>query len=175
MLLTGARTIFLPHRIEKWQRGAEGERLTARALKPLESAGWTIRHDLAGQYGNIDHLVVGTSGVFLLETKNWAGCVRVADGKVIIVSPEDPTDEWTMDVGSRVRGAAFGTSEAIKSLVGRGAWVQSVVVIWGRFDQGLIEDSRVVYLHGDRLQNWLTSQRDRISPADVNAIVARLG
>jgi Nuclease-related domain len=48
-----------------WRRGAGGERRTARLLEPLERQGWVVLHDLAvpGSRANIDHLVIGPSGV----------------------------------------------------------------------------------------------------------------
>src|SRR5207248_4840835 len=59
-----------PRYIENWREGANGERKTARALRPLERKGWTVCHDIQRRYGNYDHVAVGPSGVYLLETKN---------------------------------------------------------------------------------------------------------
>jgi hypothetical protein len=58
-----------------WRRGARGERRTARKLDRLTDHGWIIFHDLAvpGSRANIDHLAVGPSGIFLIDSKNWRG------------------------------------------------------------------------------------------------------
>jgi hypothetical protein len=58
-----------------WQRGARGERRTARQLRRLGRHGWVVFHDLAipGSGANADHLVIGLGGVFLLDSKNWRG------------------------------------------------------------------------------------------------------
>jgi hypothetical protein len=63
-----------------WQRGARGERRTARQLTRLARRGWVIFHDLAlpGSRANIDHLVIGPSGVFLVDSKNWRGRLAFA-------------------------------------------------------------------------------------------------
>jgi hypothetical protein len=47
-----------------WQRGAAGERRTARLLDPLARHGWAVLHDLAipGSQANLDHLVIGPGG-----------------------------------------------------------------------------------------------------------------
>ncbi|HUB36190.1 MAG TPA: nuclease-related domain-containing protein, partial [Solirubrobacteraceae bacterium] len=58
-----------------WGLGAEGERRTERALRPLVRSGWSIVHDVEARYGNYDHIAVGPAGVFLLETKNLRGIV----------------------------------------------------------------------------------------------------
>jgi hypothetical protein len=58
-----------------WRRGARGERRTARQLDRLTDRGWVVFHDLAvpGFRANIDHLAVGPSGIFLIDSKNWRG------------------------------------------------------------------------------------------------------
>jgi Nuclease-related domain len=59
-----------PNFIENWRQGRDGERATAKELRTLRSEGWSVRHDLEDKYGNLDHVVVGPGGVFLLDTKN---------------------------------------------------------------------------------------------------------
>jgi hypothetical protein len=56
-----------------WRRGAAGERRTARLLGPLERHGWAVLHDLAvpGSRANIDHLVIGPGGVFVIDSKQY--------------------------------------------------------------------------------------------------------
>jgi hypothetical protein len=63
-----------------WQRGARGERRTARQLDRLSRHGWVIFHDLAvpGSRANVDHLVIGPAGVFLVDSKNWRGRLAFA-------------------------------------------------------------------------------------------------
>jgi hypothetical protein len=66
-----------------WQRGAQGERRTARQLNRLTPHGWVVFHDLAvpDSRANADHLIIGPAGVFLLDSKNWRGQLAfTADG-----------------------------------------------------------------------------------------------
>jgi len=68
-----------------WRQGAAGERRTARLLAPLERHGWAILHDLAvpGSRANLDHLVIGPGGVFVLDSKQYRGRLRLdAVGKL---------------------------------------------------------------------------------------------
>jgi hypothetical protein len=60
---------------QAWQRGAAGERHVARLLAPLDANGWTVLHDLRvpGSAANIDHLVIGTPGVFVIDAKHYRG------------------------------------------------------------------------------------------------------
>jgi hypothetical protein len=63
-----------------WQRGARGERRTARQLDRLARQGWVVFHDLAvpESRANADHLVIGPAGVFLVDSKNWRGRLAFA-------------------------------------------------------------------------------------------------
>lgn len=65
---------------ELWERGADGEAQTGAALDQLRLHGWTTFHDVrwpGRQRANIDHVVVGPGGVFVVDSKNWSGVVRV--------------------------------------------------------------------------------------------------
>jgi endonuclease YncB( thermonuclease family) len=67
---------------ELWERGAEGEQATAAALDALPKDTWTVFHDVhwpGRTYANIDHVAVGPSGVFVIDSKNWAGTIAVRD------------------------------------------------------------------------------------------------
>ena len=62
-----------------WRRGAAGERRTARLLEPLERHGWVVLHDLAvpGSQANLDHLVIGPGGVFVIDSKQYRGRLQL--------------------------------------------------------------------------------------------------
>jgi hypothetical protein len=63
-----------------WERGAEGEEAVAAALAQLPSETWTVFHDVkwpGRRYANVDHIVVGPPGVFVIDAKNWSGQVAV--------------------------------------------------------------------------------------------------
>jgi hypothetical protein len=62
-----------------WRRGAAGERRTARLLDPLERHGWAVLHDLAlpGSQANLDHLMIGPGGVFVIDSKQYRGRLQV--------------------------------------------------------------------------------------------------
>jgi hypothetical protein len=65
---------------EMWDRGADGEVNTAAALDDLRRHGWTTFHDVrwpGRQRANIDHVAVGPGGVFVIDSKNWSGDVRL--------------------------------------------------------------------------------------------------
>ena len=86
-VLVGWRLRFRPsEQARTWQRGGQSERHTARLLdRRLTRDGYVVFHDLAvpGSDANVDHLVIGRSGVFVIDSKQWTGEVRQgADGLV---------------------------------------------------------------------------------------------
>jgi hypothetical protein len=68
---------------ELYERGAEGEQQTAAVLSRLPTDQWTVFHDRrwpGRKLANVDHVVVGPPGVFVIDSKNWVGRVCVKDG-----------------------------------------------------------------------------------------------
>ena len=62
------------------EKGNAGERRIADLLDVLDGAGWRVLHDrykTAGSPTNLDHIVIGPPGVFVVDAKNWS-CGRLA-------------------------------------------------------------------------------------------------
>ena len=61
-----------------WRQGARGERRTARRLRRLVRRGYVVFHDLAmpGSRANIDHLLLGSTGVFVIDSKQYSGRIQ---------------------------------------------------------------------------------------------------
>jgi Nuclease-related domain len=82
--LVGWRLRFrVSEQARTWQRGAHGERHTARQLRRLHRDGYVVFHDLAvpDSPANVDHVVIGPTGVFVIDSKQWTGSVHQgADG-----------------------------------------------------------------------------------------------
>jgi len=84
-VLVGWRLRFRPsEQACTWRRGAVGERHTARQLRRLTRDGYVVFHDLAvpgNIRANVDHLLIGPTGVFVIDSKQWTGQVhQSADG-----------------------------------------------------------------------------------------------
>lgn len=68
---------------ELHERGAIGEETTAAELSVLAAKGWTVLHDVrwpGRPFANVDHVVIGAPGVFVIDSKNWSGQITVRDG-----------------------------------------------------------------------------------------------
>jgi len=53
----------------RWTMGANAEAAVGDVLNDLQRHGYVVMHDVEDTEGNIDHLVSGPTGVFVIETK----------------------------------------------------------------------------------------------------------
>lgn len=80
-----AELFGVPDEILNWRRGAAGEEETARALATLPPA-FVVLHDrkIPRSPANIDHIVIGPTGVFVVETKRYSGRLTVRGSDVFV-------------------------------------------------------------------------------------------
>lgn len=71
------------------RKGAIGENIVGEVLRKFPDA-FCVINDLKTPFGNLDHVVIGPTGVFVLDTKNWRGVVS-ADGKGELLLNGRPT------------------------------------------------------------------------------------
>lgn len=68
-------SLFL-RRYRIWKAGGKGEQAVARALQKLDDSYYLLNAvQLTGRRGDIDHVVAGRNGVFVIEAKNYSGAV----------------------------------------------------------------------------------------------------
>jgi hypothetical protein len=160
-----------PDYIARWKRGADGEQQTAEALVGLERDGWRAFHDRAGGRGNLDHIVIGPPGVFLLETKTLSGTITLERAGLTASYGDGARNDFAfLHLERTMRGAAAGLKERIEETTQLRPWVQAVVVIWGDFPEGIAEGDRVVYIAGHRLNEWLRSHATKLNPRNERLI-----
>ena len=67
---------------ELYDRGAQGERATGAILDSLRGEGWVTFHDVrwpGRARANVDHVIVGPGGIFVIDSKNWSGRIVVRE------------------------------------------------------------------------------------------------
>ena len=120
----------------RWARGAYAESLVGYVLERLRGLGFVVMHDLpqVGE-GNVDHLVSGTSGVFMVETKRWKydpGHLQKAKRQAAKLGAE--LDVWVTPV------ICLATRQVAQPYCNQGVWIV------GR----------------DKLVDWLVAQRNPV-------------
>jgi hypothetical protein len=161
-----------PWHIEKWRMGEEGERRTAKALRQLPGPEWKAWHDLRGTNGtNVDHVVLGPAGLFLLDSKNYSGEAIIEDDELRVRWLEDPQDGWVCHgMVPRMRAASAELKELIEAASGVRVWVQPVVVLWMRFPQEVAQMSDVFFVRGDSLTDWFRGRNPAGRPFDAEKV-----
>jgi len=78
------RAARLARRAEMFEKGAEGESATAAVLAALPP-GWAALHGVqwpSRRLANIDHILVGPGGIFVIDSKNWSGRISLQSGRL---------------------------------------------------------------------------------------------
>lgn len=144
-----------------WAAGAEGERRVAAALQALPDE-WLVLHDRLLMPGiaesNIDHLLVGPAGVFLVDAKNWAGQIGEWEGTVFQHS-------WRAD-GSRLHRPVDREFAGVVGMAGEvarrtGSGVTQVICLAGRQADQFGEPRvlrNVWVVPVSKLASWLSSR-----------------
>jgi hypothetical protein len=148
-----------------WRRGAAGERRTARLLDPLERQGWAVLHDLAvpGSRANLDHLVIGPGGVFVIDSKQYRGRLRL-----------DPTGRlWhgRYPLAPTPRTVDFEADRAAQVLVEPGVVVMPIVAVHGaQVPWGKVVTNGVPIVAAQRLPSMLRALPAVLGPERVAAL-----
>ena len=176
VLYVTVRLLLVPAHIERWREGAEAEKQTAKQLRPLiRGAHWTAVHDRASRYGNRDHIVIGPSGVYLLDTKSPGGIVSIDNSVMTVRRREDPEDLYEQrTLAGRMRGAAAELADDLGHTTGKRPWVTPIVVIWAPFEQRVVEDRGVLWIHGKALREWLTNQKTKLEGARLEQLTGTI-
>lgn len=106
-----------------WEEGARGEFLVGEELEKLYKEGFHVFHDYysVGR-GNVDHFIVGPSGVFAIETKAWKGEITVKDDEFQVDGRSNSKDPV-----KQVKGEAKDVRQLIADACGANYWVNPIV------------------------------------------------
>jgi hypothetical protein len=150
-----------------WRLGAAGEEHVGALLEQLRPRGWHVEHDVqVGDNGaNLDHLVIGPPGVFVLNTKNVDGNVWVG-GEVIMVNGHRRNFVKKLEAeAQRVRRCLLGATRR------RALWVQGLLVF---VDPDLTvkqQPRNVAVLHDEELVQRLLERPAQLEANEVRALV----
>jgi hypothetical protein len=120
-----------------WVKGARAERAVGDELNELRRDGFTVMHDIEQhREGNVDHLVSGPTGVFLVETKHR---------------------------GYRAGDLVKAKRQAVKLHAELGTWITPVICIHVREGRAFKHDG-VWIVPQHTLLEWIRGQRNATLP-----------
>ena len=98
--------LFGMHTAERaWGQGAAGEEYVGALLEGLGAAGWHVQHDVVvGARGaNVDHMLIGQPGVFVINTKMLSGDIWVRGNNILVDGNRKPFVDKQESEARRVR------------------------------------------------------------------------
>ncbi len=149
------------HKYRVYSGGLEGEKRVAKLLNNSLSDEYYLMN---GTYfrdggGDIDHIVLGPNGLFVIETKNWSGRIT-CNG-----------DEWNRDnrhkksdytsPSRQVKKNASRVQKAIEASGTLRVWVEGIVVFSNRHADLHLNYPSVPVLKLHELPNFITAYRSR--------------
>jgi len=112
-----------------WKKGLEGEKLVADYLNTLPKD-YYVYNDvkLPGKGGNIDHIVIGPTGIYVIETKNYTGKYRIKGNQWLYYKNGQPM-EIKNNPGTQVRKNTKDLVNFLgeKGISTNGSWITGLV------------------------------------------------
>lgn len=151
-----------------YQSGVYGENQVAHELNRLPQD-FKIIHDITTAAGNLDHVVVGPSGVFILDAKNWRGVVS-SDAKGELLLNQKPIHQPHI---KQFTARIVHVKKQIKTLAGLDPYFHGVFVFTAaRVDANWGTTGKVDCIRDSRLFDYIVDRRGkRLTRAEVEKIV----
>lgn len=163
--------------LKQLRLGIEGERAVGEYLDRLRGLGLRVYHDIPGDSGNIDHVIISTRGVFSIETKTRSkpvkGDCKVAyDGKAISVNGGAPDRSAIV----RAKAQARQLRRLLKEHTGQDYPVRPVVLFPGWYvdTPDPSAQSEVWVLSPNALPMWIGNAPEIVETKDVKHAAGRL-
>lgn len=158
--------------VSSYFKGARGEEIVAVWLAGGLPGGYHVFHDLdMSGSAPIDHLVVGPTGIFVIETKYWSGQVT-CDGDSLVVDGMDPTRSPVDQANVEVKALHALLSAKMSNL----AAITPIVCFAGntlesRVEGGALTLNGVGICNVDSLCDFILSGDDELSPVEIERFV----
>ncbi|HEY3761934.1 MAG TPA: nuclease-related domain-containing protein [Verrucomicrobiae bacterium] len=165
--------------IAAYRRGLLGEQAMAEYLQPLIADGYQIFHDVpSDDKWNIDHVVVGSAGVFAIETKyrtkkpakdGKRDCDAVFDGSRIQFASGD----YDSNAVGQARNNAVWLAKTLSKATGGRVTVQAMVALPGWYVT-LKANSDVKVLSGKQVSGFISTEPAQLSEKAIQQIIYQL-
>jgi hypothetical protein len=168
------RSLPLLRRLKYLQSGYKGERAVGEYLDRLRVFGYRVYHDVPGEGGNIDHVIISTRGIYTIETKSQSKpakgqCTILYDGETVSLNG-GPADSAPI---IQARAQAAHLKRLLKEITGRQLAVRPLVVYpgWHVNEAGAARESAVWVLSANGLYQWIEGEPETL-PAEAVRLAA---
>lgn len=157
--------------------GRKGEEAVGQYLdEKLRAMGCQVLHDIPGDGFNLDHVVVGPTGVFCVETKTRSKPAK-GECKVFYDGEKITVDGLTLDRDPIVqaKAQAHWLVDALEQSTGRRFFVQPIVLFPGWFVEQKVTNAPVWVLNEKGAPAFINnSLGNSLSPEDISLITFHL-
>jgi hypothetical protein len=161
-----------PDPVTRWRRGAAAERRTGRRLARLDPAYFHVLHDRALPVStrvNLDHLVIGLTGVYAIVSRRWPPLTRLRAVDERLWAGSRPMTRLLVVA----RDAARTVAEHLSTDLGQTIQVDAVIAVHGaRLPHGGFVFDGVTVQRVKRTHRLIQRQPAVFTTAQVAAITA---
>lgn len=162
-------------RLHSLKLGRDGEKVVGQFLETLRDRGYRVFHDVVGGNFNLDHVLIGPSGIFTVETKTYRkpeGRTHIVfDSETILVDGYAPD----RDVVIQAKAQASWLRELLTESTGRKFAVRSAIVFPGWFVDYTGPKERTMWvLNPKALPTFLDHEPAQLSREDVQLVAFHL-
>lgn len=153
----------------------DGEKIVAENLQELIKQNATILHDVISNEFNIDHVVISSHGIFLIETKTYSKPIKkdalisfdeeniYVDGKAVERKPI-----------RQAKALAKWLQELIKKSTGQKLFIQPVVLFPGWYTEKIKKGQEVWILNPKALPTFIENEPIRLKDSEVHLVTFHL-
>jgi len=160
--------------VKKLKLARDGEKAVGEYLDSFREQGYRVLHDLVvGDY-NIDHVIIGTTGIYTIETKTISKFVR-GDQRIIYDGNEISINGFKPDRNPIIQAKAQANwvQEFVRDFVGFKVKVKPVVVFPGWYIEGNTK-AEVWVLEPKALKSFLQNRHRIIDESNIPIIASNL-
>jgi len=175
-MIAGAKIWRTKGKVKTMRLGQTGEEAVGQFLEEkLRPAGYQILHDVVNDRGNVDHVLIGPSGIYTIETKTHSKpakgpCLVTYDGEKVKVNGYQPD----RDPVAQAKAEAGWLSNLIESCTGKKIKVQPVVLYPGWFITATAGWHEVWVFNEISFVNTVAKFNTQIDDADIHLITYHL-
>ncbi|WP_084177573.1 nuclease-related domain-containing protein [Palaeococcus pacificus] len=155
-----------------WKKGFEGEFRVIEEFNYPESVILSDIH-LPNRRGNIDHVIVNSKGIFVLETKNYSGEYYV-NGDVWTIGSSKKRKRRIRSPTIEAKREASAISSLLKRVLKKEYYVQPLIVLTGDAIIWEKTKSTVPIFELEKLDAYLNQFPNRLTKEEVLKIVSVL-
>jgi hypothetical protein len=159
--------------LKQLKLGRDGEKVVGQELEKLRAKGYRVYHDFldekaSGEKFNIDHIIIGSTGVFTVNTKTLSkpkgAEARIAyDGETVTLPGGSPDPDPIV----QARAERDSIRRFIKKNANRDVSVRPAVVFVGWYTQRRPEGADVWVLNETAILSFIENEHSTLSEDDI--------